>query len=155
MDDLLHNGALVVLCNPGTSSVPDTDCRTIQEHAEVHAAASCVSWDSDVVTSVTEMKAYTCESHSKDITDISTDNSNNTETPVPSRQWPVSLLSFLFVIQGLFTSLLALINSLVMLLIRPQYLHSAATCSFLVYLDPGLSLLALIVLITTARPQVS
>lgn len=74
-------------------------------------------------------------------------SSHHTERPVPSR-------CFVLVIQGLCTSVLALINSLVMLLISPHCLHSTEPCSLLVYLDPALSLLAVITLIATALPQV-
>lgn len=72
------------------------------------------------------------------------------ENLAPLSRWPTCLL----VIQGLFTSFLALSNSLVMLLITPQHLHSTGACSLLVYLDPGLSLLAVIMLLATAKPQV-
>ncbi|MEQ2208721.1 hypothetical protein XENOCAPTIV_012668 [Xenoophorus captivus] len=72
-----------------------------------------------------------------------------------SCRWPLCFLSSVFVIQGLLTSLLALINSLVTALVVPQLLHSSGACSVLVYLDPGLSLLAVIMLIVTSLPQVS
>lgn len=63
-------------------------------------------------------------------------------------------LSFVVVIQGLFTSLLALINSLVMLVIVPQLQHGSGVHRVLVYLDPSFSLLAATVLIATTAPQV-
>ncbi len=81
-------------------------------------------------------------------------SSHHTESPAPSSQWPACLPPFVLVLQGLCASLLSLINSLVMLLIGPQCLHSSGPCSLLVYLDPGLSLLAVITLIATAMPQV-
>ncbi len=61
---------------------------------------------------------------------------------------------FVLVIQGLCTSLMALINSLVMVLTSALSLHSSGACRILVYLDPGLSLLAVIILIAIAMPQV-
>lgn len=50
-DDSLHDG-LLVLCNPGTSSVPDTDSQTPQPQPEVplHAAAPQDSRDCEVVS---------------------------------------------------------------------------------------------------------
>lgn len=63
-------------------------------------------------------------------------------------------LSFVVVLQGLFTSLLALINSLVMLIIVPQLQHGSGVHRVLVYLDPSFSLLAVTVLIATTAPQV-
>lgn len=63
-------------------------------------------------------------------------------------------LPSVFLIQGLFTALLALTNSLLMLLIVPQLLHTSGVHRVLVYLDPGFSLLAVITLITTTAPQV-
>jgi len=78
------------------------------------------------------------------------------DTPMtaPSRQRPVGLLSFVLVVQGLCTSLLALVTSLVTLLLGPQLVHSSGTFGLLVYMDPALSLLAMIMLIATAAPQV-
>ncbi|XP_078099750.1 proton-coupled zinc antiporter SLC30A1 [Sander vitreus] len=174
MDDSLHNGALV-LCNPGTSSVPDTDSQTLQQpEVHLHAAATQDSIYCDVASGVAVLKVCKCESRSDDITESSKDStcmghldsqnasstspvcksSHHIERTVPSSKCPVSLLSFVLVIQGLCTSFLALIISLVMLLVSPQCLHSSGTCGLLVYLDPGLSLLAVITLISTAAPQV-
>lgn len=79
----------------------------------------------------------------------------HTENPVPTNRWPIRLLSLIFVTQGVFTSLLGLINSLVMLLILPEVIDSSGACCLLVYLDPGLSLLAVITLIATSAPQVT
>lgn len=81
-------------------------------------------------------------------------SSQHIERPVPTSQWPVCLQSFVLVIQGLGTALLALIDSLLVLLTNPQCLHSSGACSLLVYLDAGLSLLAVIVSIATAMPKV-
>ncbi|XP_074535993.1 uncharacterized protein LOC141798102 isoform X2 [Halichoeres trimaculatus] len=67
---------------------------------------------------------------------------------------PACLLSSILITQGLCSPLFALINSLVTLLIDPQCLHSSGACALLVYLDPGLSLFAVITLIATAMPQV-
>ncbi|XP_032361303.1 probable zinc transporter protein DDB_G0282067 [Etheostoma spectabile] len=175
VEDSLHNRALVH-CNPGTSSVPDIDSQTPQQQPEVHlrAAAGQDSRDSDVASGVAVLKVSRCERHSDDITESSKDNtcmehidsqnasstspvcksSHHIERTVPSSRSPVSLLSYVLVIQGLCTSFLALIISLVMLLVSPQCLHSSGTCGLLVYLDPGLSLLAVITLISTAVPQV-
>ncbi|XP_074496706.1 proton-coupled zinc antiporter SLC30A1 [Sebastes fasciatus] len=174
VDGSLHNGALV-FCNPGTSSVPDTDSQNAQQQPEVHlhAAAQQDSRDCDAASGATDLKVCNWESYSEDITEFSKDNTcighldgqNASNTPacksslhiertVPSSRCPVSLLSFVVVIQGICTSLLALVNSLVMLLIGPQCLHSSGACGLLIYLDAGLSLLALITLIATAAPQV-
>lgn len=82
------------------------------------------------------------------------ESSDLTERPAPTSQWTVCLQSLVLVIQGLGTALMALIYSLVMLLISPHCLHSSGACSLLVYLDPGLCLLAVMMLIITAMPQV-
>ncbi|XP_071353274.1 proton-coupled zinc antiporter SLC30A1 isoform X2 [Trachinotus anak] len=175
VDDVFHNGALV-LCNPGTSSVSYTDSKSSQQEPEVHLHADAPqdSLDHEVMSGVADLKAFKCEGPSKDITEFSIDNtsmghldsqnasktspvcksSHHIDSPVPSSQRTVCLLSFVFVIQGLFTALLALINSLVMLLVGPRCRHSSGACSLLVYVDPGLSLLAVITLITIAAPQV-
>ncbi|XP_056229300.1 uncharacterized protein LOC130167309 [Seriola aureovittata] len=176
VDDLHHNGALV-LCNPGTSSVPDTESKSSQQLPEVHlhAEAPQDSLNCEDMSGVADLKACKCDSPSKDITEISKANtstghldsqnasktlpvcksSNHNESPVPHSQRPVCFLSFIFVIQGLFGALLALTNSLVMLLVGPQCKQSSGACSLLVYLDPGFSLLAVITLITIAVPQVN
>lgn len=78
---------------------------------------------------------------------------HDTEGPVPTSQWLDCLRSFMLVTQGLGSAILALLNILVMLH-SPQCLHSSDACSLLVYLEPGLSLLAVIMLIATAMPQV-
>ncbi|XP_023129513.1 uncharacterized protein LOC111570809 isoform X2 [Amphiprion ocellaris] len=167
VDDSLHSGAFV-LCNPGTSSAPDTDFQTPHQQPEVRLH------DCEEGSGAEDLKACKCESSSTDVTERRKYNicqghvdsqkqpntsptcksSRHTERPEPSRQWPVCLLTLVFAIRGLFTALLALINSLVMLLMAPQFLHSSGACSVLVYLDPGLSLLAVITLIATALPQV-
>ncbi|KAM4566771.1 uncharacterized protein PAE49_010275 isoform 1-T2 [Odontesthes bonariensis] len=140
--DPLHAGTLV-LHNPGTHSIPDTDCKTLQQPAEVSCKEESCAADFKF-------------SGSKKTSEISSvcKSSQLPDTPVQSSQWSVCLLSFVFVVQGLFTSLLSLINSLVTLLIAPQSPHSSAVCSVLVYLDPGLSLLAVFTLIATTMPQV-
>ncbi|TKS80990.1 Zinc transporter 1 [Collichthys lucidus] len=149
VDDSLHNGVFV-LCNPGTSSIPDTDSQNPEVY--LHAAATRDSRDCGLASAAADL------SHSEDDAEIFKDNafkghlgsqksSHHTERPVPSS-------CFVLVIQGLCTSVLALINSLVMLLISPHCLHSTEPCSLVVYLDPALSLLAVITLIATAMPQV-
>ncbi|XP_008289893.1 zinc transporter 10 [Stegastes partitus] len=167
VDDSLHSGAFL-LCNPGTSSAPDTDSQTPQQQPEVHLHGC------EEGSGAEDPKAYECESPSTDVseglkrnicrghvdsqnvpqTSPTCQSSYLTERSEPITQWPVCFLSFVFATQGLFTSILALINSLVMLLITPQFLHSSGACGLLVYLDPGLSLLAVITLIATTMPQV-
>ncbi|XP_028275877.1 zinc/cadmium resistance protein [Parambassis ranga] len=136
VDDSMHSGVLV-LCNPGTSSLPDADSKAPQSDIHLH--------DREV--------------KSKDIREPETTrgvctSSPLSERPLPDSQWPVFLQSFISVIWGLFTSLLALINSLVMLFIAPQFVHSSGSLSLLVYLDPCLSLLAVITLLAATLPQV-
>ncbi|XP_061576335.1 uncharacterized protein LOC133442373 [Cololabis saira] len=133
--DSVHSGGLV-LCNPGTPNIPDSDCKTLQQLPK----AACEEDINSLVLKYhqnTSKSASVCES-----------------LPAPHSPWPVCLLPSAFVIQGLFTAFLALINSLVTLLIIPQFLHDSGARSVLVYLDPGLSLLAVITLIATTVPQV-
>ncbi|XP_057694023.1 proton-coupled zinc antiporter SLC30A1 [Corythoichthys intestinalis] len=58
------------------------------------------------------------------------------------------------VVQELTTSLLVLVTGLVLLLACPDYGHSPGLCRFLVYLDPSLAILAVIVLVSRAVPQI-
>nr|XP_040016402.1 zinc transporter 1 isoform X2 [Gasterosteus aculeatus aculeatus] len=164
VDNWLQNGALV-LSNPGTSGVPDT--------VHQHAAALQGHRDREAVTATADLQVGECENRSEDPTGTSKDNtcmglldsqnaSNDTvyssshhiERIVPSRRRKAIVRSFVLVVQGLCPALLALVNSLVMLLISPQVLHSSGACGLLLYLDPLLSLLAVMMLIATAAPQV-
>ncbi|XP_056296383.1 uncharacterized protein LOC130210312 isoform X2 [Pseudoliparis swirei] len=144
-DHSLHHGALV-LCNPGTSSVPDADSHPARQQPFLLLRASAQQ-DS-------ELKVRRRESRSDDATDDACVEHIDTPMTAPSRQRPVGLLSFVLVVQGLCTSLLALVTSLVTLLLGPQLVHSSGTFGLLVYMDPALSLLAVIMLIATAAPQV-
>ncbi|XP_076592204.1 uncharacterized protein LOC143323913 isoform X2 [Chaetodon auriga] len=165
VDDSLHNGALI-LCNPGISSIPDTDSQTSKHQAEVlHEAAPRDGKVYDVASSVADLSpSKDIHKDNTSIGHLDSQNASNTspvcksshytETPVSASQWPVCCRLLILVIQGLCTALLALINSLVMLLIGPQCLHSSGPCSLLVYLDPCVSLLAVTALSTAAVPQV-
>ncbi|XP_077398339.1 proton-coupled zinc antiporter SLC30A1 [Festucalex cinctus] len=63
------------------------------------------------------------------------------------------LCSMMMVVQGLSTPVLVLVNSLVMLLVGPDYWHPLGTCDLLMYLDPSLAVLAAIILVAGAVPQ--
>lgn len=73
---------------------------------------------------------------------------------VSSNQRPEFLLSFALILQTLGSALLALTHSLVMLMIGPKCTHNSGACEFLVFQDPSLSLLAVIMLIVMAMLQV-
>ncbi|XP_049580804.1 proton-coupled zinc antiporter SLC30A1 isoform X2 [Syngnathus scovelli] len=74
------------------------------------------------------------------------------EVPRDTRQ-RLCPASVVMVVQGLSTSVLVLVNSLVMLLVGPDFRHSPGACSLLVYLDPSLAVLAAIILVGGAVPQ--
>ncbi|XP_068173933.1 proton-coupled zinc antiporter SLC30A1 [Antennarius striatus] len=143
VDGAVHNGELV-FCNLKASIIPGTDCETPEPDSTAPHR-----------NSVSDLK------RSADIMEMDADGtcmrplckSHVSGGPVPPDPWLVGLLTLVRVVQGLCTSLFALIISLVTLLIGPHCPRSSGTCSFLVYLDPGLSLLAIIVLIATAAPQ--
>ncbi|XP_037534120.1 zinc transporter 1 [Nematolebias whitei] len=122
----LHGGALV-FCNPGAPSTPTTACKNQQKQSEIRE---------------TQSRAADLNSESRNPADSQNASSSS-----------VCPLSFIFVIQGLFTSLLALINSLLILIIVPQLQHGSGLHRVLVYLDPGFSLLAVTVLVATTAPQ--
>ncbi|KAM3875205.1 proton-coupled zinc antiporter SLC30A1 [Diretmus argenteus] len=206
VDGSFHNGTLV-LCNPGTSSVPDSDFQAQTQkpspqtqkpplpgghlHTSVPQRCSsrpgykvqifCVdsaglSSDSpacEVPSSTTDMKAYQCDAYSNGyFTDMSKgsacmgrldnqiapktvfESDQFVESFVPRAQWPRGLPTLVLVLQTLLSSILALTNGVVLLLISPDCLHSSESCSLLVYLDPGLSLVAVMVLLAIAVPQV-
>ncbi|XP_046891950.1 zinc transporter 1 [Hypomesus transpacificus] len=71
-----------------------------------------------------------------------------------TRSWGSGCLPALVtVIQALMGSILVIANGLVLLLI-PGCLDSIEACGLILYLDPGFSLLAVLVLLTTTLPQV-
>ncbi|XP_071784019.1 uncharacterized protein LOC139933728 [Centroberyx gerrardi] len=191
-DGSLHNGTLV-LCNPGTSSVPDGDSPAQTQKppsgARSHMAApqgvssgpgyqaqTVCSRDCEVQSIVADLKAFKCDAYSNNyFTEMSKgsgcmgrlDNQHAPETSPIFRsdqylqgsvgsgaQWPGCVPSLLPVTRTLLTSSLALLTGLVLLLISPDCLHSSLPCSLLVYLDPVLSLVAVVVLLAAALPQV-
>ncbi|XP_019743297.1 zinc transporter 1 isoform X1 [Hippocampus comes] len=76
------------------------------------------------------------------------------EHPQGNRQ-PLTMCaaSMVMVVQHLCTSVLVLVNGLVMLLVGPDYPHFPEACSLLVYLDPSFAILAAIILVAGAVPQ--
>ncbi|KAG7479670.1 hypothetical protein JOB18_031821 [Solea senegalensis] len=144
-DDSLNSGALV-LYNPGATSIMDSDSQTPQ------------LWRPDIhLHSNTEMSEdSTCMGHldsQKESSITSVCKSLQVESPERSGQWPVWLLSLLMTFEVLFTSVLAVTNSTVVLLVGPQCLLSSTACGLLTYLNLGLSLLAVIILIIITIPQ--
>ncbi|KAF6736879.1 Zinc/cadmium resistance protein [Oryzias melastigma] len=122
------SGALV-LCNPLTSSIHDSDCKPSQKPLESMCEEQIPSADLNRTQILSVCKSSPC-----------------LDPTVSRSYWPVCHLPIIFITEGLFTSLLALINSLVTL-------QSSGVCSVLVYLDPSLSLLAVITMIATNVPQ--
>ncbi|XP_012736651.2 zinc/cadmium resistance protein isoform X1 [Fundulus heteroclitus] len=144
----LHSGALV-LCNPGSPNLPEHGCETELQLLEIGEESSGAHLKRE------SPRRHPCIRHPvSDIQNTSEPSSVSRSSSGWGCRWSLCLLSFVFVIQGLFTSLLALINSLVTVLVVPQLLHSSEACRVLVYLDPGLSLLAVAMLIATSLPQV-
>lgn len=143
-DGRLHNGALV-LSNPGTSRcIPDKDSQTSKPKPGVHLHTA----NPQVDVNCENLSSPADLSPSNDITEVSKGSKYK------SKSSPACVLSSVLITQGLCSPLFALINSLVTLLIDPLCLQSSGACGLLVYLDPGLSLFAVITLITTAIPQV-
>lgn len=64
-------------------------------------------------------------------------------------QKPVCLL-----LSVLGAAILALISSAALLVSNPECLRGSGGCSLMLYLDPGLSLLAMVLLLATCVPQV-
>ncbi|KAF7668937.1 hypothetical protein LDENG_00269450 [Lucifuga dentata] len=180
VDSSLHNGTLV-LCNPGTSSVPDGDSQTPEEDACVLTGApqspssagflcadpdrlssdscKCNIWSR--VTDPYEARSEvaedrTCMGHLDSQNQVKTSSGflSPDESYAASSQSPACLPSLLAVTQAFSSSVLALTNSLLMLLISSDCVLGSHLCSRLIYLDPAFSLLAIIVLVTTALPQV-
>ncbi|XP_061734638.1 proton-coupled zinc antiporter SLC30A1 isoform X2 [Nerophis ophidion] len=64
----------------------------------------------------------------------------------PSSRWPFCPPTWVYVLHSMSTSVLVLITSLVLLLLGPE--------DYMVYLDPGLSVLAVMILVAGTSPQV-
>ncbi|XP_030007109.1 zinc/cadmium resistance protein [Sphaeramia orbicularis] len=155
VDDSLHNGALV-LRNPDFLKLPDSD------------SPAPMQQDGEASTGAPDLKICTCEAHLGDITEIHKDStciddqnsskpppaytsSHQSKSPIPNSQQSACLIPFTLNIQDLLTPILVLINSLVMLTIGPM---CSGPCSVLVYMDPVLSVLAVILLTVKALPEV-
>lgn len=168
VDDTLHNG-VHVLSNPGTASVQDTDCKIPNLQPGVYLkAADPQDRNCDGACQVSDLSRSggTLEISKDDSYVGHIDNQNTsetlqvcepshpTDTPLPTSGRADWLLPPVLIAQGLFAPILVVINSLVTLLIHPQCLYGSGVCNPLVYLDPGLSMLAVVTLIATAMPQV-
>lgn len=152
VDGFLHNGVLV-LSNPGTSHCsPDEDSQTQKAEPEVHLHTSVPQVDGNCE----DLSSFADLGPSNEITEVSKDDPCKAQlgSKCICGSSPACLLSSILITQGLCSPLFALVNSLVTLLIVPLCLHSSGACALLVYLDPGLSLFAVITLIATAMPQV-
>ncbi|XP_061537732.1 proton-coupled zinc antiporter SLC30A1 [Phycodurus eques] len=79
--------------------------------------------------------------------------SRNQDAHVNRKSLTMCPPSVTMVVQGLSTSVLLLVTGLVLLLVDPYYRHSPGPCSLLVYLDPSLAILAVIILVARAVPQ--
>ncbi|XP_074535992.1 proton-coupled zinc antiporter SLC30A1 isoform X1 [Halichoeres trimaculatus] len=152
VEGCLHNGALV-LSNPGMSRcISDEDSQTPKPEPGVHLHTAGLQVDRNCK----DQGSSAGLSPSNETAEVSEDNScmGQLGSKYICKSSPACLLSSILITQGLCSPLFALINSLVTLLIDPQCLHSSGACALLVYLDPGLSLFAVITLIATAMPQV-
>ncbi|XP_029964609.1 zinc/cadmium resistance protein [Salarias fasciatus] len=135
-DDSLHG---ITFCNPQSSSIPDCDAQTPQQDPE---------------GLLPENRAESSDACSGSEAFVDWKRVHHKGRHAASRQHPVCRLPSVSILQGLFTSVLALINSLVVLLLAPQLPHSSDACHPLVYLDAALALLAVITLIASTLPQV-
>ncbi|XP_031647273.1 zinc transporter 1-like [Oncorhynchus kisutch] len=96
-----------------------------------------------------------CVGHRDNQTDPTTVSALKLESPTRLRvQLPAFLPSLITLTQALLGSILALTNGLTLLLLGPDCLHGSGACGPFIYLDPGFSMVAVVVLLATALPQV-
>ncbi|XP_038817802.1 mucin-6 [Salvelinus namaycush] len=96
-----------------------------------------------------------CVGHRDNQTDPTTASALKSESPTRLRvQLPAFLQSLITLTQALLGSILALTNGLTLLLLGPDCLHGSGACGPFIYLDPGFSMVAVMVLLATALPQV-
>nr|XP_046149435.1 uncharacterized protein LOC123992326 [Oncorhynchus gorbuscha] len=96
-----------------------------------------------------------CVGHRDNQTDPTTVSALKSESPTRLRvQLPAFLPSLITLTQALLGSILALTNGLTLLLLGPDCLHGSGACGPFIYLDPGFSMVAVVVLLATALPQV-
>ncbi|XP_071212468.1 proton-coupled zinc antiporter SLC30A1-like [Salvelinus alpinus] len=96
-----------------------------------------------------------CVGHRDNQTDPTTASALKSESPTRLRvQLPAFLPSLITLTQALLGSILALTNGLTLLLLGPDCLHGSGACGPFIYLDPGFSMVAVMVLLATALPQV-
>ncbi|XP_042151799.1 probable zinc transporter protein DDB_G0282067 [Oncorhynchus tshawytscha] len=96
-----------------------------------------------------------CVGHRDNQTGPTTVSALKSESPTRLRvQLPTFLPSIITLTQALLGSILALTNGLTLLLLGPDCLHGSGACGPFIYLDPGFSMVAVVVLLATALPQV-
>ncbi|KAL0972919.1 hypothetical protein UPYG_G00196420 [Umbra pygmaea] len=174
LDDTFQIGTLV-FCNPGTSSVvnPDKDSELQTQTPQLpfdttQGPLPEPCHESDTLPSDDRMSETTNSFphrkprgyHPKD-PDIEGSKDKHTTPSVPQSHnttafsKPSACLQFLMVLtQAVLGSVLALTNGLTLLLLGPDCAHGSGICGPFVYLDPGFSVVAVVVLLATALPQV-
>ncbi|XP_045067337.1 probable zinc transporter protein DDB_G0282067 [Coregonus clupeaformis] len=142
LSDHCH-GAYTLPADCGTSETPNnflhpeaSGCHPKDPHSEVSKYSACMG-------------------HRDNQTDPTTASALKSESPTRLRvQLPACLPSLIALTQALLGSILALTNGLTLLLLGPDCLHGSGACGPFVYLDPGFSMVAVVVLLATALPQV-
>ncbi|CAB1348573.1 unnamed protein product [Coregonus sp. 'balchen'] len=138
---------------PADSHTPPADCRTSETpNSFPHPEAS----DCHPKDPHSEVSNYSaCMGHRDNQTDPTTASDLKSESPTRLRvQLPACFPSFIALTQALLGSILALTNGLILLLLGPDCMHGSGACGPFVYLDPGFSMVAVVVLLATALPQV-
>ncbi|XP_029628244.1 probable zinc transporter protein DDB_G0282067 [Salmo trutta] len=138
---------------PADSHTLPADCRTSETPNSFSHPEASVCHPKDPHSEVSKYSA--CMGHRENQTDPTTASALKSESPTSLRvQLPAYLPSVISLTQALLGSILALTNGLTLLLLGPDCLHGSGACGPFVYLDPGFSMVAVVVLLATTLPQV-
>ncbi|XP_055752392.1 proton-coupled zinc antiporter SLC30A1-like [Salvelinus fontinalis] len=136
---------------PADSHTLPADCRTSETLSSFPHPEASVCHPKEPHSEVSKYSA--CMGHRENQTDPTT--ALKSESPTSLRvQLPTCLPSLIALTQALLGSILALTNGLTLLLLGPDCMHGSGACGPFVYLDPGFSMVAVVVLLATALPQV-
>ncbi|XP_023834475.1 proton-coupled zinc antiporter SLC30A1 [Salvelinus sp. IW2-2015] len=138
---------------PADSHTLPADCRTSETLSSFPHPEASVCHPKEPHSEVSKYSA--CMGHRENQTGPTTASALKSESPTSLRvQLPACLPSLIALTQALLGSILALTNGLTLLLLGPDCMHGSGACGPFVYLDPGFSMVAVVVLLATALPQV-
>ncbi|XP_076853571.1 proton-coupled zinc antiporter SLC30A1 [Brachyhypopomus gauderio] len=150
------SGSMLMFCNPGLSSVVNQDQSSHAENSISHDSIGCQQSQQTLQPpgTLTEVaNNNVCTGHTIHSRRPPTSGWSNQERRKTGQQRQDGIWGSITVIRSLLASVLVLINGLVPLALGPDCQPSQWGCLLLVYLDPGFSMLAVLVLLAGTLPE--